>query len=376
MATDFLCESREHSYGSQQIKSTGDATIVSEDKGTDGQGRHETMSNESYEEFQLGDLKEAVITKMLNQSNAGFNWMSKSSAQADAQSSYSKNNNDGQVAQETQNASTQVNILQGAETTDNKQGHMDGHLKAAGSSQNLHKANQAQGHMPQGHSSSQQNLKKQNSYQTQNQVVLEKLLGTSVSTGNQQSQYCSNPYCPNCNPLLQNSSNNQQNSTGSNQQPSTGANADGTGDAPPQTSGKPATRQHSDQPGDQADQQAAANGIKKKKRQRNRKKKKTKGEEDGNGRAQGGPPDGEWDGTEEWAQRLAACIKESEDAGEVDGSGGGQQDGREGGHCRKRAQDLDAEEEEIEREVQEFRKKMEAIFGIRLEPTTAVPDEA
>ena len=39
-------------------------------------------------------------------------------------------------------------------------------------------------------------------------------------------------------------------------------------------------------------------------------------------------------------------------------------------------QDLDAEEEEIEREVQEFRKKMETIFGITLEPTTAVLDEA
>ena len=65
------------------------------------------MSNESYEEFQLGDLKEAVITKMLNQRNVVFNWMNKNGAQqADAQQPYSKSNSDGQAAQETQNAST------------------------------------------------------------------------------------------------------------------------------------------------------------------------------------------------------------------------------------------------------------------------------
>lgn len=119
-ASDCPCDTREHSLGSLQVKSTGDGTLASEGRGTDGQGRHETMSNDSYEEFQLGDLKEAVITKMLNHRNGGFNWMAKNGVQQmDSQQRCGKGNSDGQPAQEMQNASTQVNILHGSDA-DNK----------------------------------------------------------------------------------------------------------------------------------------------------------------------------------------------------------------------------------------------------------------
>ena len=118
--------------------------------------------------------------------------------------------------------------------------------------------------------------------------------------------------------------------------------------------------------------QQAANGIKKKKR--HRRKKKAKGDEEGAGRA---GADGDWDGDEQWAQRLATCIKDGEDIPEGDVLGGGHHEGRDGQQRRERRQDLaDLEEEEIEREVQEFRQKMETIFGIKLEPTTTIPDEA
>lgn len=53
--------------------------------------RHETASNDSYEEFQLFDLKEAVITKMLNQGGAGQAWMRKSGSQTDTYCQYGRN---------------------------------------------------------------------------------------------------------------------------------------------------------------------------------------------------------------------------------------------------------------------------------------------
>ena len=71
---------------------------------------------------------------------------------------------------------------------------------------------------------------------------------------------------------------------------------------------------------------------------------------------------GDWDNTEEWAQQLGVCITESKVADEADGT------------CRC-MEDIESEEEEIERDVQEFRKKMEGIFGITLEPTIALLDE-
>ena len=77
--------------------------------------RHETGSNDSYEEFQLFDLKEAVITKMLNQGGAGQAWMRKSGAQPDGFCQYGKSDvglGGTQTQQETQNAATQVNIMQ------------------------------------------------------------------------------------------------------------------------------------------------------------------------------------------------------------------------------------------------------------------------
>jgi len=64
---------KDQSSGSQYIKSTGDGTNISEKD----EGLIDTMSNDSYEELQLGDLKETVINKLRHQNNMGYNFISK-----------------------------------------------------------------------------------------------------------------------------------------------------------------------------------------------------------------------------------------------------------------------------------------------------------
>lgn len=67
---DLKGDVKDQSSGSQYIKSTGDGTNISEKD----EGLMDTMSNDSYEELQLGDLKETVINKLRHQNNMGYNF--------------------------------------------------------------------------------------------------------------------------------------------------------------------------------------------------------------------------------------------------------------------------------------------------------------
>ncbi len=71
---DLKGDTKDQSSGSQYIKSTGDGTRSRE--GTNLSDKDDalidTMSNDSYEELQLGDLKETVINQLRDQSTTGY----------------------------------------------------------------------------------------------------------------------------------------------------------------------------------------------------------------------------------------------------------------------------------------------------------------